>query len=123
MIASNNDDHTKNHSFLRTEDGRWSLSPAYDITFAYNPNNRWLRQHLMSVNGKFEGIKSADLMVLADQFEVPDAREIVDQTISAVSLWPRFAAEAGVSIERTGVVSERLNEVQEELELPRIFKV
>jgi len=31
LLASNYDDHLRNHGFLMREPGRWSLSPAYDI--------------------------------------------------------------------------------------------
>jgi len=31
LLASNYDDHLRNHGFLMHEPGRWSLSPAYDI--------------------------------------------------------------------------------------------
>lgn len=35
LVAINKDDHAKNFSFL-CDDGKWSLAPAYDIT--YSPN-------------------------------------------------------------------------------------
>jgi serine/threonine-protein kinase HipA len=115
VIASNNDDHTKNHSFLMAEGGTWSLSPAYDVTFAYSPNSQWLRQHLMSVNGKFEEISRTDLMTLADQFSVPDARGIIDDVRAVVSRWPEFAADAGLSAARREEIAHRLDEVAREL--------
>ena len=31
LLASNNDDHLRNHGFLMREPGRWALSPAYDL--------------------------------------------------------------------------------------------
>ncbi|MYD45481.1 MAG: type II toxin-antitoxin system HipA family toxin [Gammaproteobacteria bacterium] len=31
ILVSNTDDHMKNHGFLWTQPGRWSLSPAFDI--------------------------------------------------------------------------------------------
>lgn len=33
LVAVNKDDHSKNFSFL-CEDGKWSLAPAYDITYS-----------------------------------------------------------------------------------------
>ena len=51
-LAVNQDDHVKNVSFLMDRTGEWRLSPAYDITFSYNPTNKWLRAHQMSVNQK-----------------------------------------------------------------------
>jgi serine/threonine-protein kinase HipA len=41
VMARNQDDHTKNISFLMNSDGKWSLSPDYDVTFAFNPSNFW----------------------------------------------------------------------------------
>src|SRR5699024_7042718 len=52
VLASNNDDHTKNLSFLMDADGAWRLAPAYDLTFAYSPASRWVSRHLMSVEGR-----------------------------------------------------------------------
>jgi serine/threonine-protein kinase HipA len=31
LLASNYDDHMRNHAFLMREPGRWALSPAYDL--------------------------------------------------------------------------------------------
>ena len=40
-LAVNQDDHVKNISFLMNRSGEWSLAPAYDITFSYNPTNKY----------------------------------------------------------------------------------
>jgi serine/threonine-protein kinase HipA len=111
VLASNCDDHTKNHSFLMTPDGEWSLSPAYDITFAHNPNSRWLARHLMSVNGKFDDIRAADFEEFADRFRVPGYRGVLDQVADAVGDWPKFARTAGVSSEAADEIDARLREV------------
>lgn len=116
VIASNNDDHTKNHSFLRDQQGEWSLSPAYDVTFAYSASSKWLRQHLMSVNGKFAEISKKDLLVLADQFEVPDARATIEQIVDIVAGWAKYADRAGISRDRRDEVQARLEEVRLELQ-------
>lgn len=44
----NNDDHAKNFSFI-CSDGKWTCSPAYDITRCPNANNGF---HASLVNGK-----------------------------------------------------------------------
>ena len=41
VIARNQDDHVKNISFLMDRSGKWSLSPAYDVAYAYNPSGTW----------------------------------------------------------------------------------
>lgn len=40
VVARNQDDHTKNISFLMDKNGTWRLSPAYDMSYAYNPKVR-----------------------------------------------------------------------------------
>ncbi|MDX2025258.1 type II toxin-antitoxin system HipA family toxin [Microcella sp.] len=108
VLASNNDDHTKNHAFLMAEDGTWSLSPAYDVTFAYNPQSEWTQQHLMSVNGRFSGITAADLHAVGEQFRVPGYRGIIRDVEDAITRWPVHAREAGVPGARIDEVSTRL---------------
>ena len=65
VVVRNQDDHTKNISFLMDSSGQWSLSPAYDMGFAYNPLGAWTATHQMSINGKFDNITRADLLSLA----------------------------------------------------------
>jgi serine/threonine-protein kinase HipA len=97
VLARNCDDHTKNHSFLLDgPDGDWTLSPAYDVTYAYNPHGEWTYQHLMSVNGKFSDIERADLMAVADRFRVPRPKAIIAEVATAIANWNEFAAAAGV---------------------------
>jgi len=112
VLASNNDDHTKNHAFLMDPEGTWSLAPAYDVTFAYNPRSIWTRKHLMSVNGKFEHITRDDLHAVGETFQVPGYRAIVRDVEAVVAGWTDFAAEAELPAERTDAVQERLLEVR-----------
>lgn len=111
VAAGNNDDHTKNHSFLMDAEGAWSLSPAYDVTFAYDPDNIWLARHLMGVEGRFEEIRRADLLRFADRFDVPDAKGTLARVLDAVARWPEYAARAGVSAERVTAIAGRLTAV------------
>ena len=96
VLAANCDDHTKNLSFLMDESGQWRLSPAYDVTHAYNPKGEWTYQHLMSVNGKFQGITRADLEAVGDRFLIPGYRRIITTVVEAVRRWPGFAETAGL---------------------------
>jgi serine/threonine-protein kinase HipA len=97
VLARNCDDHTKNHSFLLAgPDAQWALAPAYDLTYAFNPQGEWTYQHLMSVNGRFGDIGRDDFLAVADRFRVPGARAILSDVGAAVAEWSRFAASAGV---------------------------
>lgn len=113
ILASNNDDHTKNFAFLMDEQGQWSLAPAYDLTFAYNAKSQWTRRHLMGVQGNFEIPTQRELFALADRFQVPAAKEVIEQVAESVRNWSRFAADAKLSTERTAEIEARLREVHE----------
>lgn len=62
VILINQDDHVKNVSFLMDKNGVWRLSPAYDVTFAYDSSNMWLKAHQMLINGKSSDISYDDLI-------------------------------------------------------------
>jgi len=107
-FAMNCDDHAKNFAFLMDEHGRWSLAPAFDITFAYNSKNIWLKEHLMGVGGKFADISVQDLLRFAERHDVPYARKAVSETKRAVAMWPDFAKQAGLSETSVEEIRERL---------------
>lgn len=95
VVARNQDDHTKNIAFLMGEDGRWRLSPAYDLTFAHNPAGKWTSRHQMTINGKRDDFTLADLVAVGESISLPKPREIIDQVINSASRWHEFAREAG----------------------------
>ena len=98
VLAWNCDDHVKNVAFLMDRAGAWSLAPAFDVTYAYNPEGAWTGAHQMSVNGKRRGISDNDLLAAARiaGLKARRAKEGLDRVRSAVALWPDFAREAGV---------------------------
>lgn len=96
VMALNCDDHTKNISFILREGKEWGLAPAYDVTYAHNPQGEWTRQHLMAVNGKFSDISRNDLLAVADRFGIGTAPQVLKQVGEAVSAWPDFATQSGV---------------------------
>lgn len=98
VLAWNCDDHVKNVSFLMDRDGRWSLSPAYDMGYAYNPAGDWTSRHQMSVNARRIGIEDDDLVLCATRGNIASrrAKSVLAEVRAAVMDWPRFAAEAEV---------------------------
>lgn len=96
VIVRNQDDHTKNISFLMGDDGIWKLSPAYDMGYAYNPNGGWTATHQMSVNGKFDEITREDLLEFGVKNNIKNAALIVDEVCEVVSKWPQIAKECDV---------------------------
>ena len=96
VVARNQDDHTRNIAFLMDQNGIWTLSPAFDVVWAYNPTGKWTNRHQMSINGKRDHFISADLLSVAKQFGIKGAEGILSQVIDTVARWPEFADEAGV---------------------------
>lgn len=98
LVARNQDDHTKNIAFLMDKAGRWRLSPAFDVTYSYNPDGDWTSRHQMSVNGKRDRFELADLVACARNAGLKRGRAaaLLDEVLAAVKRWPDHAAHAGV---------------------------
>lgn len=108
VVARNQDDHTKNISFLMGEDGRWRLSPAYDMSWAYNPSGEWTSKHQMSVNNKWEDITTEDLVAVARNVNIKHPKEIIEEVVDAVSHWTETAAGVGVPHEQVEAIGKTL---------------
>jgi len=113
LAARNQDDHVKNIAFLMDRTGQWSLSPAFDVTWSFNPSGAWTACHQMSVNGKRDQFTLPDLLAAgrSAQLKRGRAKAIAEEVLLAVRDWPRFAADAGVSEEHAKEIqaSHRLN--------------
>jgi serine/threonine-protein kinase HipA len=96
VVIRNQDDHTKNISFLMEEDGKWHLAPAYDMGYAYNPQGGWTATHQMSVNGKFDHITRNDLLAFASRNNIKDAASVIDEVCEAASHWKDIAMDCDV---------------------------
>lgn len=99
VVARNQDDHVKNIAFLMDKKGRWSLSPAYDVTYSYNPNGIWTGQHQMSINGKRDQFSQRDFDNCAAAVSIARGRvkTIVNDVLLAVKQWRKFATKAQVN--------------------------
>jgi len=97
IFTRNQDDHVKNVSFLMDREGNWKLSPAYDLTFAFNPKG-WTRRHQMSVTGRNDGFERGHLFEFADRIGIRrrKARDVLDRIFESVQRWPEHAAAAEV---------------------------
>jgi serine/threonine-protein kinase HipA len=97
IVARNLDDHTKNIAFLMGPDGKWRLSPAYDVIYSHNPKGKWTNQHQMSLNGKRDHFTRQDLLTIGESISLSNTEEMVNDVIKAAEKWPNFAEEAGVN--------------------------
>jgi serine/threonine-protein kinase HipA len=107
VLARNQDDPVKNIAFLMDRQGSWSLAPAYDVIWAWQPGNVWLDSHQMSINGKRNDFSLADLRAVAAVAGLPRGRaESIYAEISEVLTgWPALAEDLGIeeqTIEQIG---------------------
>ena len=107
VAAAVRDDHSKNFGFTLTEDGSWQLAPAYDLMFTPDVTSR-----MMSVNGSFNDVSFADLMALADRFEIAGAAGIVDDVVTVVASWSEFVQAAGVDATTASTVRAEFVDVR-----------
>jgi serine/threonine-protein kinase HipA len=101
IIARNQDDHVKNIAFLMDKAGRWSLAPAFDMIYSYNPTGSWTATHQMTMNGKRDGFALADFRACAKSALMKRGRAetIVEEVRAAVARWPDYAEQAQVANE------------------------
>ena len=100
IVARNQDDHVKNIAFLMDRKGAWSLAPAFDMTYSYNPSGMWTASHQMTLNGKRDGFTLADFKACAKGASMKRGRAetILDEVRSVVSRWKDYAVEAAVPV-------------------------
>jgi len=93
IFIRNQDDHTKNIAFLMDREGRWSLSPAFDITYAYNPDGAWTSEHQMSLGGKTDKFEIQDLFGFGRfaDLKAAETKSIIAEIKSAIGKWDQFA--------------------------------
>jgi serine/threonine-protein kinase HipA len=98
IVARNQDDHVKNIAFLMDKSGQWSLSPAFDMTYSYNPSGAWTASHQMTLNGKRENFSMDDFNACAKAVSMKRGRAaaIVGEVQDVVSRWRSYAEAAGV---------------------------
>ena len=98
VVARNQDDHVKNIAFLMDKAGAWSLSPAFDLTYAYNPTGLWTNRHQMTINGKADDFTLQDFKAVAQVAGLKRGRPeaILAEVMNTVKEWPRYAKTAGV---------------------------
>ena len=110
ILAYNRDDHVKNFGFLL--DQEWRLSPAFDLSYAYNPGpGKWTATQQMSALGKRESIDRADLVRFAQNQSLATKHQInaiLDEVVEAIRSWPEFASKAHVSSENTDKIEDLL---------------
>jgi len=94
VLASNTDDHLRNHGFLRTSSDGWSLAPAFDL----NPNPEGPTE-LSTAIAFDDPIASIEVLVgVAEYFrlDVGKCQSILSEVLAATSAWRQQARRVGL---------------------------
>jgi serine/threonine-protein kinase HipA len=110
VVARNQDDHVKNIAFLMDRSGAWSLSPAFDVTYAYNPTGLWTNRQQMTINGKADDFTREDFKTVAQVAGLKRGRHeaILTEVMDKVTEWPRYAKRAGVLVSQRDKITRTL---------------
>jgi serine/threonine-protein kinase HipA len=110
VVARNQDDHVKNIAFLMDKGGTWALSPAFDVTYSYNPEGIWTVRHQMTINGKTDGFTREDFRACAQVAGLKRGRDaaILAEVLNAAKQWPRYADEARVLRKQRDHITQNL---------------
>lgn len=95
ILASNRDDHTRQHAYLMDAGGDWRLAPAYDLTYAPGPGG----EHYLDIEGEGRNPTRAHVLQLGARHSL-DAKAVaamVEEVRAAVARWPAFGDAAGVT--------------------------
>ena len=110
IVIRNQDDHVKNIAFLMNKTGQWALSPAFDMTYSYNPMGPWTATHQMTMNGKRKDFSLDDFKTCAKAASMKrgQAATIIAQVQDTIAKWSEFAEAAGVPDEEREHIQENL---------------
>ena len=110
IVARNQDDHVKNIAFLMDRQGQWSLAPAYDVIWSYNPSGEWTAAHQMTLNGKRDSFTLSDFEACAEValLKRGEARRIIHEVQRVVCRWRDYADEVGVNPDQRDGIQETL---------------
>ncbi|HQN73678.1 MAG TPA: type II toxin-antitoxin system HipA family toxin, partial [bacterium] len=72
------------------------------------PDNVWVSQHTLSINGKNREITKSDLMTVADANGVGKGEKIINEIKETVGNWQYYAQKAGVPDQLKKSIAETL---------------
>ena len=113
VLGCNRDDHVKNFGFVLGDSGQWGLAPAFDVTYAHNPQpGKWTARQQMSILGKREGVTRDDFIVIGRQCNIataPKLKSAVDRVIDSLQHWEDVAEQAGVGTEEMKKINQAIH--------------
>lgn len=108
LFAGNQDDHSKNWTFLLDDLGDWHVSPAYDVTFSPTPYG----EHTTAFGGYGKAPVLKAMKALARQANFRDwaqAQRVMEGVVDALRQWDSVSVSLGVSKETRKMVGSHLD--------------
>ena len=91
------------------ESGKWSLSPAYDLTYSSTS----IDEHSTRVAGEGANPGRKNLIELANEFSINQPNEMIDQVQESLSQWPSIAKECEVRKESINRIHKKILELKD----------
>jgi serine/threonine-protein kinase HipA len=110
IVGRNQDDHVKNIAYLMDKAGNWSLGPAFDMTYSFNPDGAWTNAHQMTLNGKRDDFTKDDFVACAKSALMKRGRAsaIIADVVATVSEWKLYATRADVAANKQNQIRNML---------------
>jgi serine/threonine-protein kinase HipA len=91
--------------------GIWTLSPAYDVTFACDSGNKWLAAHQMTINGKKSNILINDMVACGQNIDIKTSKckNIIEEVKDAVKEWKNIARAVGIREKTISLINKEIN--------------
>ena len=93
LLASNYDDHLRNHGFLMRAPGRWALSPAYDLNPVPEIDRAQTPKTAITDNQENPTIDAALAAAARFGLKAAEAKPILREVLAAVSDWRKTARQ------------------------------
>jgi serine/threonine-protein kinase HipA len=87
LLASNYDDHLRNHGFLMHAPGRWSLSPAYDLNPVPEMDRARVSKTAITESQEEPTIDGALAAATRFGLKAAESKKILREVLTAVSAW------------------------------------
>ncbi|MBX9577357.1 MAG: type II toxin-antitoxin system HipA family toxin [Chthoniobacterales bacterium] len=96
LLASNYDDHLRNHGFLMFKPGRWALSPAYDLNPV--PGTERSRTPETPISEELVAPSIEMALEVASRFALTttEVKKILKEVYQAISKWQEVGKKLGI---------------------------
>ncbi|MBX9878068.1 MAG: type II toxin-antitoxin system HipA family toxin [Candidatus Obscuribacterales bacterium] len=113
VVFNNRDDHSKNFSFLMDKDGRWRVSPVYDLTFSEGPRG----EHQMDICGESRNPSRRHLLELASKTGVTKeaATEVIERITTVADGFTDFVENLPIRTQTMKKISAMVEANRERL--------